>query len=199
MKAIKSKIRVSLVSAAMACSGMGILPSYAETAPATKPASAAPVKRLYTEEEFQKAVLLEVEQALVRTKQEKFVDLTKEILKKENELKTKEIQLSKEKEQLEINKKEFEKKIKSIQEDQAKVLGCLDDQDKQKEKRVDHMVEVVSNMKPDSAAKLLSVQEVDLAVSILGKLDPQKVSKIFNLMDKEISARLQKQYMVMKK
>ena len=34
---------------------------------------------------------------------------------------------------------------------------------------------------------------------IIERIDPQKASKIFNLMDKEVSARLQKQYMYMKK
>ena len=61
------------------------------------------------------------------------------------------------------------------------------------------VVEVISGMRPQNAADLLSVQESDLAVKILGQLDPAKVSKIFNLMDKEISAKLQKQFMTMKK
>jgi flagellar motility protein MotE (MotC chaperone) len=61
------------------------------------------------------------------------------------------------------------------------------------------MVDVVSGMRPQNAADILSVQDVEIAVKILGKLEPTKVSKIFNSMDKEISARLQKQYMNMKK
>lgn len=156
-------------------------------------------KREYTPEEFQKAVLEEVEKALLKTRQEKMIDITKELLKKENAIKMKDLDLARDKEQLEINKKEFEKKIKSFQSEQQKIIGCLDDMDKQKDKRIEHMVDVVSNMKPESAAQLLAVQESDLAVSILAKLDPLKVSKIFNLMDKVISARLQKQYLSMKR
>ena len=54
-------------------------------------------------------------------------------------------------------------------------------------------------MKPQVAAEMLSVQESKLSVEIISKLDPVKVSKIFNLMDKEISARLQKEYLNMQK
>ena len=54
-------------------------------------------------------------------------------------------------------------------------------------------------MRAAKAAEILSVQESDLTVQILGKLPPEKVSKIFNLMEKEVSARLQKQFMSMKK
>ena len=61
------------------------------------------------------------------------------------------------------------------------------------------MVDVISGMRPQSAADVLSVQDVDISVKILGDLPPEKVSKIFNSMDKEISARLQKQFMSMKK
>jgi flagellar motility protein MotE (MotC chaperone) len=61
------------------------------------------------------------------------------------------------------------------------------------------MVEVISGMKPQSAADVLAVQDPDLSVRILGQLEAQKASKIFNLMDKEVSARLQKQFLQMKK
>ncbi|HAZ11887.1 MAG: hypothetical protein A2X86_07450 [Bdellovibrionales bacterium GWA2_49_15] len=165
----------------------------------TPPNPAVTEKREYTPAEFHKAVLEEVEKVLVKTKQEKFVEITKELLNKEQEFKLQALSLEKEREQLNLNKREFEKKIQAFYSIQQKLIGCLESQDNLKDKRVDHMVDVVSNMKPDSAAQLLSAQEVDLAVSILGKLEAVKVSKIFNLMDKEISARLQKQYLNMKR
>jgi flagellar motility protein MotE (MotC chaperone) len=78
-------------------------------------------------------------------------------------------------------------------------LGCLQKHEDDAKNRVSQQVEVVSNMQPAKAALLLSVQEADIAVQILQLLDPKKASKIFNLMDKEVSARLQKQYMNMKR
>jgi len=165
-------------------------------------ADSASVKK-YTQEEFDQAVKeklsKELEKNLKRIGKGSIVDLSNELLKKEDDLKNRELQISKDQEQLELTKKDFEKKLKKFQEDQIKVIGCIDINDKEKEKRVAHMVEVVSGMKPQTAAEVLSVQEADLSVRILGLLDPTKVSKIFNLMNKEISARLQKQYLDMKR
>ena len=61
------------------------------------------------------------------------------------------------------------------------------------------MVSVVSGMKPQTAANLLSQQDPSISVKILGMLDAVQVAKIFNLMEKEVSAKLQKQYMTLKK
>lgn len=160
-------------------------------------------QKKYTQAEFDNAVKekfkFELEKTLKRLGSGSIVDLTNELLKKEEILKTRELVLTKELEQMELAKKDFEKKIKKFQLDQVKVIGCIDVNDKEKDKRVSHMVEVISGMKPQVASDILSVQEPDLSVRILGLLDPSKVSKIFNLMNKEISARLQKQYLDMKR
>jgi flagellar motility protein MotE (MotC chaperone) len=107
--------------------------------------------------------------------------------------------LQKEQEQLKMNMNDFQKKVIEFEESQKKFLGCIDSQNEKAEKRVSQMVEVVSLMKPQNAADVLSVQDPDLSVRIMGQLEPQKASKIFNLMDKEVSARLQKQFLQMKK
>jgi len=156
-------------------------------------------EKKYTEEEFKKAVAEQVEAALKKTGQDKISSFAKELLTKESQLKMDAFNINKEKEELELGKKDFEKRVQDLLKKQGKILGCLDEQDKLREKRVEHMVDVISNMRPQNAAQVLSVQEAEISISILGKLDALKVSKIFNLMDKEISARLQKQYMDMKK
>lgn len=98
-----------------------------------------------------------------------------------------------------MNIEHFEKRVKEVVNQQEKVLGCVDNNSKAETDRVRHMVRIISNMKPNQSAQVLSVQDADITVKILGLLEPDKVSKIFNLMDKEISARLQKQYLTMKK
>ena len=120
-------------------------------------------------------------------------------MKKEELLQLRSIELEKLAEQLKMNSSDFKNKVKNFRGNQTKFLACLDDSDNQKEKRVTHMVDIVSGMKPQSAAEVLSVQDSEISIKILGMLPPEKVSKIFNLMKKEISARLQKQYMTMKK
>ena len=168
--------------------------------PAAKPAEqASTTKRTYTEEEFKKAVMLETEKIMKKAGSGNIVDFSKELLEKEEAMKVKELNLLKEQEQLKINVSDFQKKVIEFQESQKKFLGCIDSQNEKVEKRITQMVEVVAGMKPQSAADVLSVQDPDLSVRILGELDSQKASKIFNLMDKEVSARLQKQFLQMKK
>ncbi len=132
----------------------------------------------YSEEDFQKAVQDEFEKRAL---------LEKEKL------------LSKREEQLKLNEKELKNRFAEFNKEQKNFLACLDKEDKKVERRLRHMVDVVSGMKPQTAADLLSQQDPSLAVKIMGELDAVKVAKIFNLMKKEISAKLQKQYMTLKK
>lgn len=157
------------------------------------------IKRNYTESEFKKAVAEEVERQMRRAGQSKLIDLSRELLEKEEKLKLRELESQRQDEQFQMSTKQFQEKVKAFEVNQNKFLGCVDDLEQKKNNRVKHMVEVVSGMKPEVAAQVLSVQEADISVEIISQLEPAKISKIFNLMDKEISARLQKQYMNMKK
>lgn len=156
-------------------------------------------KREYTEEEFKKAVMTEVEKIMKKAGSANLVDFSKELLEKEEAIKVKELTLKKQQEQLDMNIADFKKSVVEFQSSQKKFLGCVDDKNAQADKRVSQMVEVISGMKPQNAADVLTVQDPDLSVRILSQLESNKASKIFNLMDKEVSARLQKQFLQMKK
>src|SRR5690606_21311041 len=123
--------------------------------------------------------------------------LSKELMQKEDQLRIRELELQKKNEQLEINEKEFQTRLGELQTRQDKILGCIDDHNEQENQRIIHMVKVIEGMKAKNAAEVLSVQDIGISVKILGMLKAEKVSKIFNLMDKEISARLQKHYLTM--
>ncbi len=156
-------------------------------------------KKAYSKKEFDKLVYSEVEKRLKRFKKGNVVDFSMELLKKEDNLKIEEIKLVKKNEELQMNIKDFELKLESFSQEQKKIIGCITDAQNKENKRIGHMVDVISGMKPANAAEILSVQDIEISVKILDQLDAIKVSKIFNLMDKEISARLQKQYMTMKR
>lgn len=169
---------------------------YAATA---KKVPAAPAKREYTEEEFKAAVLEEATKLMKKAGSAHLVDFSKELLEKEEGIKVKELSVKKEQEELAMSQADFKKKLVEFQDSQKKFLGCVDEKSAQADKRVSQMVDVISGMKPQNAADVLTVQDPDLSVRILGQLDSVKASKIFNLMDKEVSARLQKQFLQMKK
>jgi len=153
----------------------------------------------FTDKQLNEFIIKELEKKLKKIGRSKILNFSKELFKKEEDLKIIELDLKREKEKINLMKKNFEKNIKDFRKKQSKIISCLDKQDLEKTKRLNHMVEVISNMRPQAAAELLSVQENDIALRILGALDSLKVSKIFNLMTKEISSRLQKQYINMKR
>ncbi len=155
--------------------------------------------KTYTETEFTKAVAEQVRKKVDEVKNKSVTDLTKELITKEESIRLRELELEKREDQIKVNSSEIEKKIKAFNAQQTSVLGCVERNDEELKTRITQQVDVVSNMKPEKAAQLLSVQDANIAVQILQLLDPKKASKIFNLMEKEVSARLQKQYMDMKR
>ncbi len=156
-------------------------------------------KKVYSEKEFHEAVLKAVEEKLVKVGNAKIVDFSKELLERERQLELKEQEIKKRESSLGQMNTDFTAQVKEFGQKQSKFLSCLDETEKKEEGRLTHMVDVISGMKPQNAADVLSVQDATISVKILGELEPVKVSKIFNLMDKEISARLQKQYLTMKR
>ena len=155
--------------------------------------------KVYTESEFQQKVHDEVLKRLEKMGNGNLVEFSKQLMEKEEKLRNSELTLKKKEDELMNSHRDVQATIKSFQEKQNKFLSCLDDNERKKQERIQHMVDSIAGMKPKTAADMLSVQEADITIQILGKLDSSKVSKIFNLMDKEISARLQKQYMTMKR
>jgi flagellar motility protein MotE (MotC chaperone) len=155
--------------------------------------------KTYTEVEFTKAVAEQVRKKVDEVKNKSVSDLTKELITKEESIRLRELELEKREDQIKVNSAEIEKKVIAFNAQQTSVLGCVERNDEELKTRISQQVEVVSNMKPEKAAQLLSVQDANIAVQILQLLDPKKASKIFNLMEKEVSARLQKQYMDMKR
>ena len=152
-----------------------------------------------SEEVFKQAVDQEVQRTLERAGQGNLVDLTKELMQKEEEIRSMKLKVQKKEEELMASIKDFESRVSDFRQQQQRFIGCIDDKDQEIDRRVGHMVNVISGMRPQNAAEVLSVQDADLAVLILERLNPDNVARIFNQMDKEISARLQKQYLNMAK
>jgi len=167
-----------------------ILPAVAFTAPA---------KRVYSEEEFIKKVNEEVKKKVDSIKNKSVSDLTKELLDKEEKLRIRELELEKQQDSLKVSDNDIAKRYAELSAKQKDFIGCAEKNNEESKGRIGQLVEMVSNMKPEKAASVLSVQDPEIAVQILQLIDAKKASKIFNFMDKDISAKLQKQYLQMKK
>jgi flagellar motility protein MotE (MotC chaperone) len=159
--------------------------------------------KIYSEVEMKEKVeaLVEkrVDAQIKRIKKSSVTDLTREILEREKELKKKEMNLAKKIEQLQMGEETLAKKIFDVENQQKKIIGCIESNKTGQARRVKQLVSMISNMKPVKAADVLSVQDSLISVKILEQIDPKRASRIFNLMDKEVSARLQKQYLNMQK
>jgi flagellar motility protein MotE (MotC chaperone) len=155
--------------------------------------------RVYSEEEFIKKVNEEVKKKVDIIKNKSVSDLTKELLDKEEKLRLRELELEKQQDSLKVSDGDIAKRYAELSEKQKSFIGCVEKNNEESKSRIGQLVEMVSNMKPEKAASVLSVQDTDIAVQILQMIDAKKASKIFNFMDKEISAKLQKQYLLMKK
>ena len=156
-------------------------------------------KKTYTEEDFIKTVNEEVKKKVDTIKTKSVSDITKELLDKEEQLKLRELELQKEHDSLTASQSDLAKKYMEFEARQKSFIGCVDKNEEDSRARIGQLVEMISNMKPQKAAEVLSVQESDIAVKILQMIDAKKASKIFNFMDKDISAKLQKQYLLLKK
>ena len=151
------------------------------------------------EEEVKKKVQKELDEMIEKIRPKNIIGFSKQLVAKENRLKLESLELSKREDQLKLISQELEKKILAFEKKQNNFIFCAEDLKNKENDRVKHMVTIISGMRPKNAADMLSIQDSSLAVRVMEKLQAAKVSKIFNLMEKEVSARLQKQYMTMKK
>ncbi len=159
----------------------------------------APAKRVYTEEEWIKKVNEEVKKKIDTIKNKSVSELTKEIMDKEEKLNLREIEFQKRQDAFRVSEADIAKRYSDLAEKQKSFIGCVEKNDEESKARVGQLVDMVSNMKPEKAAAVLSVQDSDIAVKILQMIDAKKASKIFNFMEKDVSAKLQKQYLEMKR
>jgi flagellar motility protein MotE (MotC chaperone) len=155
--------------------------------------------KTYTEEEFIKKVNEEVKKKVDTIKNKSVSELTKELLDKEEKLKLRELELQKTADSLKVTESDITKRYTELAEKKKNFIGCVEKNEEEAKGRIGQLVDMVSNMKPQKAAEVLSVQESDIAVKILQMIDAKKASKIFNFMDKDVSAKLQRQYLLMKK
>lgn len=156
-------------------------------------------KKVYSEEEFVKKVNEEVKKKIDTIKNKSVSDLTKELMDKDEKLRLREIELMKQEDAIRVSESDIAKRYAELAEKQKGFIGCVEKNSEDSKARIGQLVEMISNMKPDKAASVLSVQDSEIAVQILQMIEPKKASKIFNFMDKEVSAKLQKQYLLMKK
>jgi flagellar motility protein MotE (MotC chaperone) len=121
-------------------------------------------------------------------------DAIQELENRKVALDQREKQLNERAQDLDLQEKILREKLKKMEELNKKMAERLDSFKKDHDDRIEKLKSVVEGMKPDAAARYVEALEPDLAVEILARIQIQKASKIMNLVDKKLGARLTELY-----
>ncbi len=122
------------------------------------------------------------------------VEALQELDERKNALDLREKQLAEKARDLEIQEKLLKEKLKKMEELNKKMADRLDVFKKEHEGKITKLVTVVEGMKPEAAARYVETLDPALAVEILTRIKETKASKILNLVDKKVSAKLTELY-----
>lgn len=129
-----------------------------------------------------------------KKKVENNVSHIEQLLEKEKELVEREKRVLEMEEKLQQTKIEMDKKIEQLDQMRRDIASKLETRVVQDEESIDKLVGVYSNMKPQSAAMVLSKLDENLAISVLKKMKKQDAGSILNYMDAQKAKVLSEKY-----
>lgn len=122
------------------------------------------------------------------------IALFKKLDDRKRALDERESEISKMEEELQKQKKELQEKIGQLEQLRNKIAATLDEKVKGDGERVEKLVAFYSNMKPQSAAKVIQDMNEDLAVEILGKMKQKSAAEILNLISSDKAQKLSEKF-----
>ena len=87
--------------------------------------------------------------------------------------------------EIEKQKIEIEEKVKKIEETRLKISTVLEEKIKTDDAKIDTLVQMYSNMKPQQVAKVFETLDEDLVIDILGRMKKKVAGDILNLVKPE--------------
>lgn len=104
---------------------------------------------------------------------------------RKKQLDQREEELNKFAEDLSKQKEEIDNKLKNLESIRSKISSVLEERIKADENKIDTLVQVYTNMKPQQAAKVFEVLDEDLVIEILAKMKKKNAADIMNLIKSE--------------
>ncbi len=117
-----------------------------------------------------------------------------QLLEKEKELVEREKRIVELEEKLQQAQGEMDKKLVQLDQMRREIASKLETRVNADEESVDKLVGVYSNMKPQSAAIVISKLDENLAISVLKKMKKQDAGSILNFMDPQKAKVLSEKY-----
>jgi flagellar motility protein MotE (MotC chaperone) len=113
---------------------------------------------------------------------------------RKKQLDVREEELNKYAAEIKKQKEEIEDKLKKLEETRQKISTALEDKIKTDDAKVETLVQMYSNMKPQQAAKVFETLEEDLVIEILSRMKKKSAADILNLVKPEKAQILAERY-----
>ncbi len=108
----------------------------------------------------------------------KLADRKKQLDQREDDLNKLSAEITKQKE-------EIEEKLRKLEDTRQKISAALEEKIKGDDGKVETLVQMYSNMKPQQAAKVFETLDEDLVIEILGRMKKKSAADILNLVKPE--------------
>lgn len=126
-----------------------------------------------------------VEAATVDAKKVDDSDYLFKLAERKKQLDQREEELNKLAERIEKQKVEIAEKLSKLEETRAKISTALEEKIRSDDGKVETLVQMYSNMKPQQAAKVFETLDEDLVIEILGRMKKKSAADILNLIKPE--------------
>lgn len=113
---------------------------------------------------------------------------------RKKQLDTREEELNRYAAEIAKQKEDIEAKLKKLEETRAKISTALEDKIKADDAKVDTLVQMYTNMKPQQAAKVFESLDEDLVIEILSRMKKKSAADILNLVKPEKAQVLAERY-----
>lgn len=113
---------------------------------------------------------------------------------RKRELDSREEELSRMEAELQTQREELDKKLGDLERTRRGIASVLEERVQADEKKVENLVQMYSNMKPQQAAKAFEEMDEDLAIEILGRMKKKNAAEILNLVKSEKVKVLSEKY-----
>lgn len=137
---------------------------------------------------------IKAEEETKNTKVPKNQSHVEQLLDKEKELVERERKIAEMEEKLQQAKTEMDKKLEQLDQMRREIASRLESRVVQDDANIEKLVGVYSNMKPQSAAVVISKLDEELAISVLRKMKKQDAGSILNYMDAQKAKVLSEKY-----
>lgn len=162
--------------------GLGV--AQAETIPAATAAPAAPVV----------AAAVASVSGTIRAEVEDDSDYIYKLTERKRVLDAREVELNKKAAEIEAQKVAIEKKLSELEEYRTKISAMLQDRIKADDGKIETLVQVYTNMKPNQAAKIFETMDEDLVIDILSRMKKKSAAEILNLIKTEKAQAFAEKY-----